>query len=343
MIVDVVVQTKVFQLAEKDTDLKDGLTIEILQRLVALNVQLDNNFALLESIYVSPLVMNPEQKKIEVVPVLNMTEFEKGCYCFSFLGKLFKQGHRYKTWKERLFYLTDSTMHYFDLKMTFQGEFACEECSVESVPHSECTAPKNTFPIKLTNYSAGGEFLYCYTQDSVFQELLSLMVTLKLAHFYAIKSLINIPPLKRGFMKKQGHLIRNWKSRFFILNYGILSYYEKDGVTSASGVQEAPKGKVELQYASVAVTLTDDNGKPLPEDDHRLCITVSTTGTASSGRESFIRRDSTTGNGSAKSTAQPSSNDYKLVLQVKTLQEKKDWLEALRRHIEYAKDFLASE
>jgi hypothetical protein len=38
------------------------------------------------------------------------------------------------------------------------------------------------------------------------------------------------PParLLKGYFRKQGHLIQNWKRRFFVLEQGVLSYYEKE-------------------------------------------------------------------------------------------------------------------
>jgi hypothetical protein len=38
------------------------------------------------------------------------------------------------------------------------------------------------------------------------------------------------PPLKKGWMKKLGRkgMIKNWKKRFFVLNAGVITYYEKE-------------------------------------------------------------------------------------------------------------------
>ena len=32
--------------------------------------------------------------------------------------------------------------------------------------------------------------------------------------------------LKKGTLKKKGHIVRNWKDRFFVLTASSLSYYE---------------------------------------------------------------------------------------------------------------------
>ena len=33
------------------------------------------------------------------------------------------------------------------------------------------------------------------------------------------------PPLMKGWLRKQGHIVRNWKERYFVLDGGVLSYY----------------------------------------------------------------------------------------------------------------------
>lgn len=36
------------------------------------------------------------------------------------------------------------------------------------------------------------------------------------------------PEIKKGKLKKEGHMIKNWKERFFVLDLGVLSYYSKE-------------------------------------------------------------------------------------------------------------------
>lgn len=45
------------------------------------------------------------------------------------------------------------------------------------------------------------------------------------------------PPLVTGYLKKQGHVVRNWKRRFFVLEQGRLTYFEK-----TSGKEQPPYG-----------------------------------------------------------------------------------------------------
>lgn len=43
-------------------------------------------------------------------------------------------------------------------------------------------------------------------------------------------TIMSAPPIKKGWMKKLGRkgMIKNWKKRFFVLNRGVITYYEKE-------------------------------------------------------------------------------------------------------------------
>jgi len=61
-------------------------------------------------------------------------------------------------------------------------------------------------------------------------------------------SVVIIPETLTGYLMKQGHDVRNWRKRYFVLESGRLSYYEK-----SSGKNEHPygsriKGSLSLQY-----------------------------------------------------------------------------------------------
>ena len=53
--------------------------------------------------------------------VINLSEEEKNQFRVSFVGKLNKQGHGVKSWKERLVHIVDSRMYYFDINATNKG------------------------------------------------------------------------------------------------------------------------------------------------------------------------------------------------------------------------------
>ena len=60
-----------------------------------------------------------------------------------------------------------------------------------------------------------------------------------------------VPDLKKGYILKQGHLVKNWKNRFFILEEGLLTYYESSTANAPYGVNK--KGEMSMKD----VTVTD--------------------------------------------------------------------------------------
>lgn len=57
------------------------------------------------------------------------------------------------------------------------------------------------------------------------------------------------PPIKVGSLKKQGHVMRTWRRRYFVLDMGILSYFEKEGEEKGFGTGQ--KGCINLCGAEV--------------------------------------------------------------------------------------------
>ena len=41
--------------------------------------------------------------------------------------------------------------------------------------------------------------------------------------------------MKKGWMKKEGHIVKNWKDRHFVLDSGILIYYEDEHFVNEKG------------------------------------------------------------------------------------------------------------
>jgi hypothetical protein len=249
---------------------------------------------------------------IIIPPVVNLTEEEKKRLGAAFIGKMFKQGHGVKTWKERLVLIADSRLQYFDMKMNFKGEFVTEDCTVDTGYTTATGLPSSAssaFPFQIKSYAAGGQFLNCYVTASHMRDLFQLALETRSSHMEAVKQLVSIPAMKTGWLLKQGHVIRNWKKRFFVLNYGELSYYEHDGI-AGSGAAEGAKGKVELKGAAV-IAMVEENGKNIikasAESELRMMIT--------------------------------DSHGDKLIVQAGTRDEKKEWFDALKRHVLYANDY----
>jgi hypothetical protein len=74
--------------------------------------------------------------------------------------------------------------------------------------------------------------------------------------------LITSPPeIKKGFVAKQGQQYKTWRSRWFVLEEGFLTYYEKEQPTHPFGSGE--KGKINLHHMvckekGSVVTVTSD-------------------------------------------------------------------------------------
>ncbi len=123
--------------------------------------------------------------------------------------------------------------------MNFKGEFCLEDCDITDQIDKEKLADlpssslvnKNIFPFQITNHVSGGEFLLCYSVTREIRDLFQLIISARNAHILSIKKLLMIPDKKTGWLTKRGHIVNNWKKRFFVLNYGVLSYFENDGLT----------------------------------------------------------------------------------------------------------------
>lgn len=112
------------------------------------------------------------------------------------------------------------------------------------------------------------------------------------------------PPLKRGWLRKKGHFVGNWKRRYMVLDGGKITYYEKEISTFPFGASE--KGVFELRGMKTSVP--DEGGKS--KGPARLYISSGTKG-----------------------------DD--LLLEVDSSSERDGWLAAVEQHIRFA-DAIAS-
>lgn len=110
------------------------------------------------------------------------------------------------------------------------------------------------------------------------------------------KPISSLPPLKKGFILKEGHLFKNWKNRFFVLEAGTMIYYESSTDTYPYGVRK--KGEIILKGTTAKV--------------NQNIITISFEGDAAS-------RD-------GLST---------LTLEIRYPTEREEWFQAIKSHIAY--------
>lgn len=180
-----------------------------------------------------PLVFNiltDSTRKAQLVPV--------------FTGEFFKRGHSMKSWKKRKFQLSGRKLKYYD-RLTFKGDFDIKDCSIELPPQSENGAP-TPFQFVLHSSITKGVSLICCTTSEEDREQWVTIISAQSRTIAASAACMNCPPLKAGFLKKQGHLVRNWQNRFFVLDMGMLRYYEKESRDKKGGTGEGLKGSMAL-------------------------------------------------------------------------------------------------
>ena len=111
-----------------------------------------------------------------------------------------------------------------------------------------------------------------------------------------ITQMSTVPPLKKGFILKEGHLIKSWKNRFFVLENGVMTYYE-------SSIDKPPYGAGKKGEMSLKDTTTT-------VDKNIITITYNGDGASREGKS-------------------------KLTLEIRYPTEKEEWLQAINSHIAY--------
>jgi len=111
------------------------------------------------------------------------------------------------------------------------------------------------------------------------------------------------PELTTGFMTKQGKFHKSWKRRFFVIDKGLLTYYETE-TFKKSNVGKNELGKLNLRGYTVS--------------------------NPSQSKEKIL----------LSSPTDPKARE--LLLEVKNEDSRKAWIEAITRHIEF-RDSLTEE
>lgn len=130
------------------------------------------------------------------------------------------------------------------------------------------------------------------------------------------KSSVKPPPICTGYMAKQGQVFRSWKTRFFVLKEGILTYY----------IGETMKGsKVgDNQVGSPLLLMGYQVSQPEPG---QLFLTIP-------GRRTTIADNAATRERTA-TTLQDEEAVRSILLQVTNEQDLEMWQKALKQHIIY--------
>jgi len=145
--------------------------------------------------------------------------------------------------------------------------------------------------------------MFCHVPTAELRETFRIIVEACSRQLNITQSLSNIPAPVTGWLQKQGHRVKNWKKRFFVLKAGQLSYYEQNGLEQR-GVGESLKGSVYLKGATLERVM--ESGKK--NKDNMLKVV------------------------DAKKEI--------LLMMAESSVEKDRWFQDIKRHIQYADQYL---
>ncbi|RYH22792.1 hypothetical protein EON65_18710, partial [archaeon] len=103
------------------------------------------------------------------------------------------------------------------------------------------------------------------------------------------------PASRKGTIFKQGHMVKNWKNRFFVLENGIMAYYETSSPRPPFGVNK--KGEISLKGCTVSMD--------------KSIVTISSSQSAND------------------------KGHKELVLDIKYPNERQEWMESITEHIAF--------
>jgi hypothetical protein len=72
------------------------------------------------------------------------------------------------------------------------------------------------------------------------------------------KNKLCMPDICTGYMRKQGRVIKNWKERFFVLDKGVLYYYDSSTSYSPAGAHDNTNTVHTLKAVGESMALTDN-------------------------------------------------------------------------------------
>ena len=137
-------------------------------------------------------------------------------------GKMLKQGHVAKSMKERFFKLKRGVLYYFCPRLPFYSpteENTKLKGYIELWNYVLVTDDETLDALQILLRSRDGNKEYFFECSS---EVETNMWRMGLAAHIRFSQ---PPELMDGVLKKEGHFVKNMKDRFFVLEYGVLSYY----------------------------------------------------------------------------------------------------------------------
>jgi hypothetical protein len=108
-----------------------------------------------------------------------------------------------------------------------KGFIPLDNCSVDFVPNSECNAPADSFAFKISNTTAtGDEHLYSYVNNVELRHFFAVVLLCKARQMNIKRVLNKLPEKITGLLKLQGHMMKTWKTKYFVLASGQLKYFD---------------------------------------------------------------------------------------------------------------------
>ena len=126
------------------------------------------------------------------------------------------------------------------------------------------------------------------------------------------------PPKMVGWLRKQGHIIRNWKKRYFVLNNGFLTYYVDKSDSPPFGIDA--KGQVCLAGFKIVDAKNSGNRILLKFDPTAIDAEMVT----------FLRK---TGSGSTSNNSDDHAGD--LLMEAEDASDRDRWVAAIEMHTLY--------
>jgi len=203
-------------------------------------------------------------------------------------GWLFKRGHVVKNWKRRYFILTENSIKYFSKKPASNfdaSQYLKGAINLQGAKVFANSAPSDgavQFKFGITSGTGKEYLMSCYTdfemqawvkavQSAISKEFESNMT-------HEIPRRFQGKIRKSGWLQKRGHLVKNWKRRYFILTDVAIIYFDQPPMHP--GDFEFIKGSINLVGCSIKKTLET-------AFDKRYCFGLA----MNDGEEYFIAAD----------------------------------------------------
>jgi len=163
-------------------------------------------------------------------------------------GYLVKRGSFVKNWKRRWFVLKENILFYYKTPQDIQpkGQLPLTaDCELEKISDVEGKSVSFCIQLKLPKDSG---FFYMQADNEEQRDSWMAAISFRIISANSIRLLPSVQELANpdtdGYLFKKGHVVKNWKKRWFILKDGKLFYFR-------SKEDKEPTGIIPLKGASV--------------------------------------------------------------------------------------------